>query len=42
MGIWYEDFNCDDDAIFREGLKQILIGINDIEIIDEASNGKKF
>ncbi|MGA9294825.1 MAG: response regulator transcription factor [Ignavibacteriaceae bacterium] len=32
---------ADDHAIIREGLKQILIGINDIEIIDEASNGKE-
>jgi two-component system, NarL family, invasion response regulator UvrY len=32
---------ADDHAIIREGLKQILIGINDIEIIDETSNGKE-
>ncbi len=32
---------ADDHAIIREGLKQILTGINDIGIIDEACNGKE-
>jgi len=32
----------EDHAIFREGLKQILAGINNVELIGEAENGEIF
>ena len=32
---------CDDHQIVREGFKQILSGISDIEVVAEAANGKE-